>query len=183
MDKSMIKGVAIGGLAMVLVGAGAMTGYKTLDKPREATVVSVKAVNETVTTPQERCTDVQVAHQAPVKDQKRVAGTVVGGLAGGLLGNQIGGGNGKTLATLAGVAAGGYAGNQVQKNMQQRDVTSTTEHRCSTVNEKSQHLVGYDVTYRLDGKDATTRMLDKPGRTLLVKDGQVVTTPANAANS
>jgi uncharacterized protein YcfJ len=61
-------------------------------------------------------------------------------------------------------------------------VTSTTEHRCSTVNQKSQHVVGYDVTYRLDGKDATTRMLDKPGRRLLVKDGQVVT-PANAANS
>jgi uncharacterized protein YcfJ len=175
MDKSMIKGVALGGLAMVLVGAGAMTGYKTLDKPREATVVAVKAVHETIVTPQERCTDVQVNHQAPVQDEKRVAGTVIGGVAGGLLGNQIGGGNGKKLATLAGVAAGGYAGNQVQKNMQQRDVSTSTEHRCSTVNEKSQKLVGYDVTYRLDGQDATTRLQDKPGRTLLVKDGQVIT--------
>jgi uncharacterized protein YcfJ len=67
--------------------------------------------------------------------------------------------------------------------MQQRDTTTRTEQRCSTVNEKSQHVVGYDVTYRLDGKDATTRMLDKPGRTLLVKDGQVITAPVNAPNS
>lgn len=180
MDKSMIKGVAVGGLAMVLVGAGAVSGFKALDKPREAQVVAVKQIMETVVTPKERCADVQVSHQAPVKDEKRVAGTVAGVLAGGLLGSQIGGGNGKTLATIAGVAAGGYAGNQVQKNLQQRDVTTTTEQRCKTVNEKSQQLVGYNVTYRLDGKDVTTRMLTKPGPTLQVKDGQVITTPANS---
>ena len=105
MDKSMIKGVAIGGLAMVLVGAGAVSGYKTMTKPTEAEVVAVNEIMETVMTPQERCADVQVNHQAPVQDQKRVAGTVVGGLAGGLLGSHVGGGSGKTLATIAGAAA------------------------------------------------------------------------------
>lgn len=183
MDKSMIKGMAVGGLAMVLVGAGAVTGYKTLEKPQEATVVAVKQVTQTVVTPQERCENVQVNHQAPVKDEKRVAGTVIGGVAGGLLGNQIGGGNGKKLATLAGVAAGGYAGNQVQKNLQQRDVTTSTEQRCSTVNEKSQKVVGYDVTYRLDGQNATARLLDKPGRTVMVKNGEVIAPATRAANS
>lgn len=183
MDKSMIKGVAVGGLAMVLVGAGAVSGFKALDKPREAQVVSAKAITETIETPTERCADVQVSHQAPVQDEKRVAGTVVGGLAGGLLGSQIGGGNGKKLATIAGVAAGGYTGNQVQKNLQQRDVTTTTERRCKTVNEKSQKLIGYNVTYRLDGKDMTTRMLTKPGATLLIKDGEVVSEPASSHKS
>ena len=109
-----------------------------------------------------------------MQDEKRVAGTVVGGLAGGLLGSQIGGGNGQKLATIAGVAAGGYAGNQVQKNLQKSDVTTTTERRCSTVNEKSQQVVGYNVTYRLNGQDAITRMDSKPGATVLVKNGQVV---------
>ena len=183
MDKSMIKGIALGGLAMVVLGAGGVTGYKTLTKPKFAEVVAVKDVTETVVTPREHCEDVQVQHQAPVKDEHRIAGTVVGGFAGGLLGSAVGGGKGKTLATVAGAAAGGYAGNQVQKNMQQKDVVTTSEHRCKTLNEKSQKLVGYNVTYRLDGKDGTVRTSFKPGPTLPVKDGQVVTTPPSEARS
>ena len=173
----MIKGVAVGGIAMVMLGAGAVSGYKAMTKPQFADVVAVKDVVETVVTPREKCEDVQVQHQAPVKDQHRIAGTVVGGVAGGLLGSTIGGGNGKKIATVAGAAAGGYAGNQVQKNMQEKDVVTTTEHRCKTVNEKSQKVVGYNVTYRLDGKEGAVRMASKPGPTLPVKDGQVVTTP------
>jgi uncharacterized protein YcfJ len=178
MDKSMAKGLIIGGIATVVLGAGAVTGYKTMSAPRTADVVSVKEVMETVVTPQERCDEVAVRHQAPVQDEKRVAGSVIGGLAGGLLGSQIGGGNGKTLATVAGVAAGGYAGNQVQKGMQERDATTTTERRCRTVNEKSQKVVGYDVTYRLSGKEGVARTSFKPGATLPVKNGQVVTDEA-----
>jgi len=177
-DKSMLKGIGVGGLAMVVLGAGAVTGYKAIAKPQTAEVVSAKEVFETVVTPREKCEDVQVRHQAPVKDEHRIAGTVVGGLAGGLLGSAVGGGKGKTLATVAGAAAGGYAGNRVQKNMQEKDVTTTTEHRCKTVNEKTQKLVGYSVTYRLDGKDGVARTSFKPSPTLPVKDGQVVTTPS-----
>jgi uncharacterized protein YcfJ len=176
MDKSMIKGIAVGGIAMVVLGSGAVTGYKALSTPRFADVVAVTNVLETTVTPRETCEDVAVNHQAPVQDQHRIAGSLVGGLAGGLLGHVVGGGTGKTLATVAGAAAGGYAGNQVQKNMQQKDVTTTMEHRCKTVEEKSQKVVGYNVTYRLDGKEGVTRMSFKPGPTLPVKDGQVVTT-------
>ena len=43
-------------------------------------------------------------------------GTGVGALLGGLLGNQVGGGNGKKLATVAGVLMGGYAGNEIAHN-------------------------------------------------------------------
>lgn len=43
-------------------------------------------------------------------------GTGVGAVVGGLLGHQIGGGNGKKLATVAGVLLGGYAGNEVAHN-------------------------------------------------------------------
>lgn len=183
MDKSMAKGLVIGGIAMVVLGAGAVTGYNKLAAPSSADVVAVKEVMETVVTPHERCDEVAVRHQAPVQDEKRVAGSVIGGLAGGLLGSQIGGGNGKTLATVAGVAAGGYAGNQVQKGMQERDAVVTNERRCRTVNEKSQKIVGYDVTYRLSGKEGTVRTSFKPGATLPVKNGQVVTTAEPGARS
>jgi hypothetical protein len=36
-----------------------------------------------------------------------------GAVVGGLLGNQVGGGNGKKLATIAGVIGGGMLGNQI----------------------------------------------------------------------
>ena len=179
----MIRGMAVSGLAMVVLGSGAVTGYRALTKPAFAEVVAVKEVVETVVTPREKCEDVQVQHQAPVKDEHRIAGSVVGGLAGGLLGSTVGGGKGKTLATVAGAAAGGFAGNQVQKKMQERDVVTTTEHKCKTVNERSQKVSGYDVTYRLDGKDGVARTSFKPGPTLPVKDGRVVTTPAGEAKS
>ncbi|WP_372660164.1 glycine zipper 2TM domain-containing protein [Hydrogenophaga sp.] len=183
MDRSMMKGLAVGGLAMVVLGASGVTGYKSLTAPKFAEVTAVKPVMETAVTPREHCADVQVQRTAPVQDKNRVAGTVVGGLAGGLLGSAVGRGNGNTLATVAGAVAGGYAGNQVQKNMQQKDVTTAVERRCKTVNEKSQKLIGYDVSYRLDGKDGVARTSFKPGTTLPVKDGKVVTTAPPAEKS
>ena len=39
MDKSMIKGIAVGGIAMVVLGAGAVTGFNTMRKPEFAEVV------------------------------------------------------------------------------------------------------------------------------------------------
>jgi uncharacterized protein YcfJ len=182
MDKSMMKGVVVGGIAMVVLGAGAV-GYKTLAKPKFADVVTAKEVFEVVVTPREQCEDVQVQKQAPVKDQNRIAGTAIGAVAGGLLGSTVGGGKGKTAATVVGAAAGGYAGNQVQKNMQQKDVTTATERRCRMVQDKTQKLVGYNVTYRLDGKEGSVRTSFKPGAKLPVKDGQVVTTPPEPATA
>jgi uncharacterized protein YcfJ len=52
-------------------------------------------------------------------------GIVGGAVVGGLLGNQIGGGTGKTLATVGGAVAGGYAGNEVQKHATSKQVWVT----------------------------------------------------------
>jgi uncharacterized protein YcfJ len=103
--------------------------------------------------PREVCKDVTVTRRAAVKDQHQIAGSVIGAVAGGLLGNQIGGGNGKKIATVAGAVGGGYAGNKVQEGMQNRDTYTTTQTRCNTVNDISDKVVGYDVRYNLDGKE------------------------------
>jgi outer membrane lipoprotein SlyB len=42
-------------------------------------------------------------------------GMIAGGVIGGLLGNQVGGGNGKKVATVAGAVGGGYAGHEIEK--------------------------------------------------------------------
>ena len=42
-------------------------------------------------------------------------GMGIGAVVGGLAGSRVGGGNGKTLATIAGAVGGGYLGNEVAK--------------------------------------------------------------------
>ena len=179
MNTSMVKGVVIGGIAMVVLTAGGVTGYRTMTKPTFAEVVAVTEAKQTITTPQEKCEQVQVQKQAPIKDEHRATGTIIGGVAGGLLGSTIGGGTGKTVATVAGAAAGPYGGNQVQKNMQEKDVVTSTKARCKTVNVRSEKVVGYDVTYRLVDKDGTVRMPFNPGKQIPVRDGQLVLSPAD----
>lgn len=48
------------------------------------------------------------------------AGTILGGVAGGVLGNQIGGGRGKTLATVGGAGVGAVAGSHAEKSIASR---------------------------------------------------------------
>lgn len=43
-------------------------------------------------------------------------GAVAGAVLGGVLGHQVGGGNGRKLATVAGAVGGGYAGNEIEKS-------------------------------------------------------------------
>ncbi len=53
-----------------------------------------------------------IQQQAPTSG----VGAAAGALLGGVLGHQVGGGNGKTLATIAGALGGGLAGNAVEQN-------------------------------------------------------------------
>ncbi|TXH74344.1 glycine zipper 2TM domain-containing protein [Thiobacillus sp.] len=172
MNKSMLTGVVLGAIAVTAIGG--VAGYKALNpKPEFAEVLAAKPVTETVKTPRQECHDVVVNEQAPVKDSNRIAGTAIGAVAGGLLGHQIGGGTGRTLATVGGAAAGGYAGNQIQKNMQEKDTVSRTETRCKTVYESHTKTIGYDVRYRLGKEEGHVRMDHQPGSRIPVKDGQL----------
>ncbi len=176
MDKSMMIGIVAGAVAVTAIGGFA--GYKAMKGPDYAEVISAKEVTEKVRTPREVCSDVVVAHQAPVKDENRIAGTAIGAVLGGVLGNQVGGGTGKTLATVAGAAGGGYAGNKVQQNMQESNQVSETKTRCKTVYDSSTKTIGYDVTYRLNDKQGVVRMDHNPGQRIPVRDGQLELTPA-----
>ncbi len=175
MEKSIFKGITIGIATAALAFAG-VAGYKSAH-PKYADVVAVTEITKTIETPRKECKDVQVQKRAPVSDPNRIAGTVIGGVAGGVLGNQIGRGGGNAVATIVGAAGGAYVGNQVQGGMQKNDVVTTTKRKCSTVYDKSQQVVGYDVTYRLKGKEEMVRTAYRPGATLPVEHGQVVVPP------
>lgn len=97
-----------------------------------------------------------------------------------MLGNQIGSGAGKAVATIVGAAGGAYVGNRVQNSMQKSDVVTATKRNCKTVYDKSQKLVGYNVTYRLEDREGVVRTSFLPGDTLPVEKGRVVVTPPAA---
>ena len=49
-------------------------------------------------------------------------GVVAGGVVGAVLGNQVGGGSGKTAATILGAIGGGWAGNEIEKRVKKETV-------------------------------------------------------------
>ena len=143
-----------------------------------AKVISVDPVRKTVNNPKQVCRDEVVTHTAPPKDQHQIAGTAIGAVVGGVLGNQVGGGKGKTLATVAGAVGGGYAGKKIQENRQQGQVTTTTERRCETVANPSTRIVGYDVRYQYNGVTRTVRMDHDPGDRVQVQEGVIAVSDA-----
>jgi len=172
MNKSLLTGLVVGGVAVT--AAGAYAGYQTMDQGRSARVLNVEPMSRTVKTPRQVCASEVVTHQAAVKDPKRVTGSIIGAVAGGLLGNQIGGGDGQTVATVAGAAAGGYAGSKVQKNMQEGNTTQTVEQRCRTVYDSVEKSDGYRVRYRLGDHEGSVRMDHDPGSSIPVENGELV---------
>jgi len=188
MDSSMIKGLVMG--AVVATAGGAIASYTLFgDKEKEAVpeaiaevdkgpefaqVVNVEEVRQTVNTPREVCEDVPVTRKKEPTDKYKIAGTAGGAVLGGLAGSLIGGGKGKTLATVAGAAAGGYAGNKVQGNMQDNNTYTTTERRCNTVMDSHQKVVGYNVTYTIGDQKSTVHMDKKPGNRIPVENGELV---------
>ncbi len=180
MDRSLVTGLVIG--AVVAAGASAFAGLKMMHKsPEYAEVLKVTPLTRTIHTPRQECHDETVTHQAPVKDEHQLIGTVAGALIGGVIGHQVGGGTGRDIATVAGAAGGGYAGNRIQKNLQDRDTYNTTEQKCATVEDTSQQRVGYEVRYRLNGQESTVKMDHDPGNRIPVRDGHLVLDSAGAA--
>ncbi|TNV21997.1 glycine zipper 2TM domain-containing protein [Buttiauxella sp. B2] len=174
MNKSMVAGIGIGVAAAL--GVAAVASMNVFDRgPQYAQVVSATPIKETVKTPRQECRNVAVTHRRPVQDENRIVGSALGAIAGGVIGHQFGGGRGKDVATVAGALGGGYAGNQVQGSMQERDTYTTTQQKCTTIYDKSEKMLGYDVTYRIGDQQGKIRMDKDPGTQIPLDDkGQLV---------
>ena len=174
MNKSMLAGIGIGVAAAL--GVAAVACLDVFNRgPQYAQVVSATPIKETVKTPRKECRNVTVTHRRPVQDENRLTGSVLGAVAGGVIGHQFGGGRGKDVATVVGALGGGYAGNQVQGAMQERDTYTSTQQRCKTVYDKSEKMLGYDVTYKIGDQHGKIRMENDPGTQIpLDSNGQLV---------
>jgi uncharacterized protein YcfJ len=147
--------------------------------PKYGRVVSVDPVRQAASAPQRECHDEVVTRHVPVKDQHQIAGTAIGAVAGGLLGNQIGGGKGRTLATVAGAVGGGYAGHEIQERRQETNTTTATVRKCNTVaGTAGDKIVAYDVRYEYNGVTRSVRMDHDPGDRVEVQEGVSVVSDA-----
>ncbi|MBD2857687.1 glycine zipper 2TM domain-containing protein [Spongiibacter sp. KMU-158] len=189
MDKSFLVGLLIGGAT--LGSAAGIAAYKSggefevSQQPLIAEVISATPIKESYTVSHQECWDevVEVPVEQPqnpgYQDENKVTGTAIGAILGGIIGNQVGGGSGKKLATIAGAVAGGYAGRKVQEGMQQPDANampeSKVEQRCKTANEQKERITGYQVSYKIGEETGEVVMKEKPGETLPVVNGKVVT--------
>ncbi|MES2317270.1 MAG: glycine zipper 2TM domain-containing protein [Pseudomonadota bacterium] len=72
------------------------------------------------------CGNVESVREIKTRAKGSGVGAVGGAVIGGLLGNQVGGGNGRKLATVAGAVGGAVVGNQVEGRM---NATSSYEVR------------------------------------------------------
>ena len=91
-------------------------------------------------------------------------GVVAGGVVGAVLGNQVGGGSGKTAATILGAVGGGWAGNEIEKRVKKETV--------------------YEIKVRMDNDSTRTFELAGPvgagakvtaeGNSLRLADGSLV---------
>jgi uncharacterized protein YcfJ len=178
LNRSTLTGAVIGALAVTAVGAFA--GYQIATEDRYAEVLAAVPVNQTIRTPREECRDEAVTRTAPTRDPHQIAGTVAGAVVGGVVGSQFGSGSGKKAATAAGAVGGGYAGNKIQERMQAGNTYTTSESRCTTVYDTTQRTVGYDVRYRLNGREAEVRMDHDPGARIEVRDGELVLEPSSS---
>ena len=172
MKVSFLTGAIAG--AVIVTAGSAVAGYRLYEATHSAKVVSVQPQTRTVKIPRQECHDEEVTHTKPVKDQNRLIGTGLGALVGGILGHQVGGGSGKTLATVAGAGAGGYAGNKIQQNAQQNNTYTTMEQRCDTVYDLKEEPAGFEVVYELNGSKHHLHTNADPGASIPVKDGKLV---------
>mgnify|MGYP001094076084 CR=1 FL=1 len=174
MNKSMLAGIGIGVAAAL--GVAAVASMDVFDRgPQYAQVLSATPIKESIKQPRQECRNVTLTHRRAVQDESRIAGSVLGAVAGGVLGHQFGGGRGRDVATVVGALGGGYAGNQIQGSMQENDTYTTTQQRCKTVYDKSEKMLGYDVTYKIGDQQGKIRMDHQPGAQIpLDSNGQLI---------
>ena len=164
--------------------------YERTTAPRQ------ECANETVTTdrrvPAQGYVDagyqpqpVPYAPAPPFSDRTIGAGTVIGAIIGGVIGHQFGGSSGgRDVGTGVGIAVGGLVGNQIDNTPATAPgyapqaigparvdyVPETrTVQRCRTVYDTRDEVTGYNVAYRYQGRDYTTRMAYDPGTTMNVQ--------------
>jgi uncharacterized protein YcfJ len=131
-----------------------------------ARVVDARPIYQRIThqVPQESCHYETVSYRN--NSNSSYTGTVVGGLLGAAIGHELGHSKrNKDVAAVAGGLLGASIGRDISRNKSPGRAEYRDQQVCHTryVTEYSQQLMGYDVTYKYQGRTYQTRTNQHPG--------------------
>lgn len=149
--------------AALALSAGAARADRDDHEFRDrAKVVSSTPIYERVNEPRRECWT-EYKSRRVYQNDNNTGGAILGAVVGGLVGSTIGKGDGRVAAAAVGAATGAVIGDRWN------DSGSTYRHverpveRCRMVDNFHHEVVGYNVTYRYNGRHYTTRMPYDPG--------------------
>lgn len=143
-------------LAAMILGSSALSAesFSTTEYIKVSnSIPSYTTVNEDV--PSEQCQDVREEVQSGTQNAD-VVGAVAGGALGGVLGHNVGGGRGKTAATVGGAILGVLAGQNIgSKYNTPKGDSYRVVRKCQTVyTTKSRKVLGgYTNVAKLKGQE------------------------------
>jgi uncharacterized protein YcfJ len=158
-----------GGSALLLASGAAQAEHGDGDGfVARARVLSSAPVYDTVSEPRRECRTETTGHETHTyRNASNPGGAILGAIAGGLLGSTVGKGNGKVAAAAVGAATGAVVGDRWNDRGGYYSETRPVQmERCYTRSVTREELVGYDVRYRFQGRDYTTRLPYEPGEFL-----------------
>lgn len=146
----------------VQAGPGRGDGFTT-----RAKVLASTPVYETINEPRRECW-IETVGQEPraYGNGNNTGGAVLGAIAGGLLGSTVGKGDGKIAAAAVGAATGAVVGDRWNGGGPRYEPRPQQVERCRTHDDFRQVISGYDVRYRFDGREYSTRLPYDPGKWL-----------------
>ena len=166
-------------ISLIMLAAVYSCSIFAADFTDTAKVIATTPIYERVSEPKQECWNETVTSTGTVTrsvpvEEHSIGGALLGGVIGGVIGSQVGDGNGNTIATGAGAIAGAIIGDRVANKDAPQQATTTQvpqtreERHCRQVDNFRDVIRGYNVTYRYNGQDITTRMPSPPGETVRV---------------
>jgi uncharacterized protein YcfJ len=153
--------------ALLAASGTAQAGRHDGDTIVRAKVIASTPVYDTINEPRQECWTETTGHETrSYRDANNTGGAVLGAIAGGLVGSTVGKGNGKVAAAAVGAATGAVIGDRWPVGSTRYESQPTQVEHCRTRDNYRQVIAGYDVLYRFQGREYSTRLPYDPGKWL-----------------
>ena len=154
--------LAASGAAQAGPGRGNGDGFTA-----RAQVLASTPVFETINEPRRECwTETAGYETQSYREGNNAGGAILGAIAGGLIGSTVGKGNGKVAAAAVGAATGAVVGDRWNDGGTRYESRPQQVERCRTHDDYRQVVSGYDVRYRFQDREYSTRLPYDPGKWL-----------------
>jgi uncharacterized protein YcfJ len=142
-------------------GATLADGFTT-----RAKVLASTPVYETINEPRQECWTETVGYETRSTRDGNAGGAILGAIAGGLIGSTVGKGDGKVAAAAVGAATGAVVGDRMSEGGTRYESRPQQVERCRTHDNYREVISAYDVRYRFQGREYSTRLPYDPGKWL-----------------